>query len=125
MQNHITEKMQEVISLVNEDVQRKLDGMCETYTVDVRGLMLEFQESHIVSGRDMGEVASVVDSRLIENNERNNQQENVCVLELLNEEVQWLREELKESRNNNQQLQGNQRRMEQRIEDERNRANGK
>ena len=37
MQNHITEEMQEVRSLVNEDVQRKLDGMCEMYRVDIRG----------------------------------------------------------------------------------------
>ena len=46
------------------------------------------------------------------------------MLNLLNEAVQGLREELEESRNNNQQLQENQRRMEQRIEDGRNRANG-
>ena len=37
MQNHITEKMQEVRSLVNEDVQRKLDGIFEMYRVDIGG----------------------------------------------------------------------------------------
>ena len=78
MQNYITEKMKEVRSLVNEDVQRKLDGMCEMYRVDIRGLMLNFLESHIVLERDMGEVSSVVGSRLIGKNGRNNQQENVC-----------------------------------------------
>ena len=34
--NQITEKMQEMRSLVNEDVQGKLDGMCEMYRVDRR-----------------------------------------------------------------------------------------
>ena len=84
--------------------------------------MLNFQESRLGLERDMGEVVSVVDSRLIENNGRNNQQENAS--NLLSEEVQGLREEAKESRNNNQQLQENQRRMEQRMEDGGNRANG-
>ena len=92
MLNQITDKMQEMRSLVNEDVQRKLDGMCEMYRVDIRGLMLNSQESHQVLERDMRDVVSVVDSRLIEHNERNNQQENV--LNLLNEAVQGLREEL-------------------------------
>ena len=100
--NRITEKMQEMRSLVNEDVQMKLDGMCEMYRVDIRGLMLNFQESRQFSARDMRDVASAVDSRLIENNGRNNQQENV--LNLLSEAVQGLRGELGESRNNNQQL---------------------
>ena len=54
MQNHITEEMQEVRSLVNEDAQRKLDGMCEMYREDIRGLMLNSQESRKVSEMDMG-----------------------------------------------------------------------
>ena len=79
--------------------------------------MLKFQESRIVSERDMKEVARVVDSRLIENNESNNQQENAA--NLISEAVQGLREELGGSRNNDRKLQANQR-MGQRIEDERN-----
>ena len=80
--NQITEKMKEMRSLV-EDVRRKLDGMCEIYRVNIMGLMLNFQESRQVSERDMRDVVSVADSRLIENSERDNQQENV--LNLLNE----------------------------------------
>ena len=54
LQNHITEKMQDVRSLVNEDVGRKLDGMYEMYWVDIGGLMLKFQESRIVLEMGMG-----------------------------------------------------------------------
>ena len=46
------------------------------------------------------------------------------MLNLLNEEVLGLREELGESRNNNQQLHEKQMRMEQRMGEGRNRANG-
>ena len=99
--------MQEMRSLVNEDVRRKLDGVCEMYRVDVRGLMLNFRESRQVLERDMRDVVSAADSRLIDNNERNNQKENV--LGLLNEAVQGLGEELEESRNSNQQLHEKQR----------------
>ena len=73
-------------SLVKEDVQRELDGMREMYRVDRRGLVLNFQESHLVLERDMRDVVSVVDSRLIGRNVRNNQQENA--LNLLNEAFQ-------------------------------------
>ena len=78
--------MQEMRSLVKEDVQRELDGMREMYRVDRRGLVLNFQESHLVLERDMRDVVSVVDSRLIGRNVRNNQQENA--LNLLNEAFQ-------------------------------------
>ena len=70
----------------------------------------------------MRDVVSAADSRLIENNGRNIQQENVW--NISSEADIGLREELEESRNSNQQLQENQRRMEQRMEEERNRANG-
>ena len=39
-QNQITEEIQEIRSLVNEDVRMRLGGMCEMYRVDIRGLML-------------------------------------------------------------------------------------
>ena len=87
-----------------------------------KGFNVKFPRATPSFENDMRDVVSAVGSRLIENNERNTQQENA--LSLLDEAVLGLREELEESKKNNQQLHEKQMRMEQRMEEERNKANG-
>ena len=41
--NQIAEGAQEMRLIANEDVQMKLDGVCEMYRVDIWGLTLNFR----------------------------------------------------------------------------------
>ena len=47
------------------------------FRVDIGSLMQNLQETQQVSERDIRGVTNDADARLIENNERNNQQENL------------------------------------------------
>ena len=113
--NQITAKVQELRPAFNEDVQRNLDGACDMYRVEIRGLMLSFQDPYQVSRNNMRDVVSAADSRLIEQWKKRSSRN---VLDLLNEEVLGLTGELGGSRNNNQQFREKQMRMEQRMEEE-------
>ena len=60
--------------------------------------MAIFQDKQQVSDQRLRNVANAVDGRLLENNERNTQQE--YLLRQLSDEIIGLREEMKETRSN-------------------------
>ena len=109
--------MQEMGTYIQQDVKGKLVVTCEMFMVDIGSLMSYFQDKQQVSDRDLRNGANAADGRLIENNERNNQQENL--LSQLSEAIIGLREEMIVSRNNTQQIHEKQMKIEQKIEEER------
>ena len=81
--------------------------MSRMFRGDIRSLVSNIQETQQVLGREITDVANAADVRSIANNERNTQQENT--LKQLSDAVIWLREEMIESRDSNQQIQETQR----------------
>ena len=80
-----------------------LGVMSRIFKADIGSLAPNIQETQQVLGRGITDVANAADGHLIENNERNIQHENL--LKQLSDAVNGLREEMIESRNNNQQIQ--------------------
>ena len=111
--------MYELRTMFNEDVQMKLDTVCELYRVDIKEIMSRMCDSHQNLENNIRDVATEVGNQFTKNNDRNNQQEDA--FRALGEEIIGLREELKENRINNQKLQENQGKW--KIEEERKKEN--
>ena len=77
MHSQITERIQEMGAIIKQGVKGGLDVIREMFRVDIGSLMRNLQETQQVSERDIRDVTNDADARLIENNERNNQQENL------------------------------------------------
>ena len=96
--------MQEMGTYIDQDVRGKLNGMCGMLRVYIGSLSTNFQEKKQELDQCIRDVANAVDGRLIENNKRNNRE---SLLEELIDAIMGSREEMKESRNNTQQIQEN------------------
>jgi len=106
LMNQITEKVYELRTMFNEDVQIKRDTARELYRVDIKEIMSRMCDSHQNLDNNIRDVVTEVGNQLTKNNDRNNQQEDA--LRALGGAIIGLRIELVENRINNQKLQENQ-----------------
>ena len=94
----LRQRTQEMGTYIKQDVKEKLDGMCEMFRVDIGSLMSHFQDKKQESDQCLGNVANAVGGRLLENNERNGQEE--FLLNKLSDAIVGLIAEMGGSRNN-------------------------
>ena len=99
--------MQEMGACIDQNVRGKLNGMFEMFRVDIGGLVTNSQETQRELEQGIRAVSNAMDGRLIDNNQRNNNQESS--LKELGGAIMGLREDMGESRNNTQQIQEKQR----------------
>ena len=71
----ITERMHELSDYIDHDVEPKLGVTCGIFRVDVGNQFARLNERHQNLEQGVENVANAVDSRLVENNHRNNAQE--------------------------------------------------
>ena len=75
--NQITEKVYELSTVFNEDIQAMLDTVCELYRVDIKEIMSRICECHQNLENNMRDVVIEEGNQLTKNNDRNNQQEDM------------------------------------------------
>ena len=98
---------------IGQDVRIERNGMCEMLRVDIRGQLENPQGRQQELEQCIRVLAGDMDGRLIENNQRSNNQESL--LEELSDAITGLREDMEESRNGAQQIQEKQMRMAQKY----------
>ena len=71
----ITERMQELGSYIDQDVNQRLRGMCELFRADVSNQVARFNEMQQKLEQWIENVVNAAGDRLVENDHRNNNQE--------------------------------------------------
>ena len=106
----ITERMQEMGTIIDQDVRSKLNGACEMFRVDIGSLLTNFQEKQQELDQWIRDVSNAVDGRLLGNNNSNNRQESL--LREISDAIMGLNGEMEENRNTPQQIHEKQTQME-------------
>ena len=112
----ITERMRELDSYIDQDVNRKIRGMCEMFRTDAGNQFTWVKERQRKLEQWMESVVNAAEDRLGENNHRNNNQERM--LEQISVTLMGLSGKMEHRRKDTQKIHEKQTQAEKRMEEE-------